>query len=143
MAVLDVSAFSHVTLNVTDIEKSNEFYKNVLGLKELFVTELPNGMGFSSGVLTNAGVSIELLQLTGSDGKPNPVSTSSQCTRLVFSVLNFESAKAALSEEGINVSQEMNFEGIKMVFIQDPDGRTIEITQFPNGKTSVAKMHGH
>jgi catechol 2,3-dioxygenase-like lactoylglutathione lyase family enzyme len=143
MAALELSAFSHVTQFVTDIEQSMDFYKRVLGLKELFIAELPDDMGFWSGVLTNAGVSIELWQLTGAKGKPSPVPTSSQCTRLVFSVLDFETAKFVPAEEGIDVSQEMEFEGTKMVFIQDPYGRTIEIAQFPNGDTSVAKMHGH
>lgn len=143
MGKLELSVLSHVTLNVTDIEKSMAFYEGFLGLERLFCDELPHGMGYCSGLRTQAGVSIELLQLAGPDGHPNTVNTADQCSRLVFSVADFDATKGILAQEGIVEINEMELDGIKMLFIQDPDGRTIEITQFPNNNKTVANMHGY
>ena len=84
---------------------------------------------------------LELLQFLGEGGVPNPVDASVDSVRLAFSVANFDEAKATLVDAGVNVDTVMEFEDIRMVFITDPDGRTVEITQFPNGVLSAAQLH--
>jgi len=136
MAVLKIIDFSHVALNVTDIERSTNFYKNIIGLKGIFEDELPDGIGFSSGFITPAGVTVELIQIMGM-----PIQAKEYTTTLAFSVDSLEQAKASLLMEDIEVKNEMEFSGVKMLFINDPDGHNIEISQFPGGVSCAAKMY--
>lgn len=138
MAALKILDLSHIALNVTDIERSVNFYKDILGLKAIFEDKLPDGIGFSSGFITPAGVTVELIQIAGMD-----IQAKEYTTTLAFSVQSLEEAKAALSSEDIEVKNEMEFSGVKMFFINDPDGHNIEISQFPNGVSCAAKMHQH
>ncbi|MGI9285196.1 MAG: VOC family protein [Pseudomonadales bacterium] len=138
MALLGIKQFSHVALNVREIKRSTAFYQNILGLQVIFETELPDGIGFSSGVVTPMGLTIELIQLTGLVVEvPENIST------LAFSVGNLEEAKTALLSSGVEVKNEMEFDGVRMFFISDPDGHNIEICQFPGGISNAAELHGH
>lgn len=138
MAVLEIKKFSHVALNVSEIKRSTVFYRNILGLEVIFETELPDGIGFSSGFVTPAGLTIELIELTGL-----VVEVPENTTTLAFSVGNLEEAKIALLSSGVEVKNEMEFDGIRMFFVSDPDGHNMEICQFPDGISSAAELHDH
>jgi catechol 2,3-dioxygenase-like lactoylglutathione lyase family enzyme len=136
MASLKILDLSHIALNVTDIERSASFYKNILGLESIFENELPDGIGFNIGFITPAGVTIELIQISGMK-----IQAKEYTTTIAFSVESLDSAKAALSSDSIEIKNEMEFYGVKMFFINDPDGHNIEISQFPDGVSCSAKMH--
>lgn len=136
MGSIKILNLSHIALNVTNMERSTRFYKNILGLKLIFEEELPDGIGFSSGFITPAGVTIELIQISGME-----IEAKEYTSTIAFSVESLDSAKAAISSESIEIKNEMEFSGVKMFFINDPDGHNIEISQFPNGVSCAAKMH--
>lgn len=138
MVSLEIEKLSHIALNVNEIERSTAFYHNILGLEIIFETTLPDGIGFSSGLITPAGVTIELIQIAGL-----VVDVPEHTSTLAFSVENLDEAKTALLSNGVEVKNEMEFSGIKMFFVSDPDGHNIEIAQFPNGFSSAAELHGH
>lgn len=136
MASLKILDLSHIALNVSEIQRSTNFYKNILGLKAIFEDRLPDGIGFSSGFITPSGVTIELIQITGME-----IQAKENTTTIALSVESLDSAKAILLSKDIEVKNEMEFSGVKMFFINDPDGHNIEISQFPNGVSSAAEMH--
>lgn len=140
MSGLSIEKLSHIALNVSDMEKSAAFYREVLGFEQLYTRDLGR-IGYSSGFLTPSGVMVELLQFLDEDGVPKKVDASVDTVRLAFSVTDFDEAKAKLGALGFSVENAMEFEGIHMVFINDPDGRAVEITQFPDGRLSAAQMH--
>jgi catechol 2,3-dioxygenase-like lactoylglutathione lyase family enzyme len=142
MASLDIARFSHVALNVNDLRRSSAFYRDVLGFEQVSETEISDAMGYSAGFLTPAGVVLELLQLNDASGEPSPVDGSADSVRLAFGVVDIGEAKARLAEAGVTVLHEMESEGIKMVFLQDPDGRTLELDDFPDSANSFAERHG-
>lgn len=136
VASLKILDLSHIALNVSEIQRSTNFYKNILGLKAIFEDRLPDGIGFSSGFITPSGVTIELIQITGME-----IQAKENTTTIALSVESLDSAKAILLSKDIEVKNEMEFSGVKMFFINDPDGHNIEISQFPNGVSSAAEMH--
>ncbi len=138
MAKLTLKNLSHIALNVSDIERSSCFYKNVLGLKIIFEINLQNNLGFSTGFITPAGVMIELIQITGME-----VKVQENTSTIAFSVDSLEEAKMALQSIDIEIKNEMEFSGVRMFFISDPDGHNVEIAQFPCGIYSAAEMHEH
>lgn len=136
MASLKILDLSHIALNVSEIQRSTHFYKKILGLKAIFEDRLPDEIGFSSGFITPSGVTIELIQITGMK-----IQAKENTTTIALSVESLDSAKAILLSKEIEVKNEMEFSGVKMFFINDPDGHNIEISQFPNGVSSAAEMH--
>ncbi len=136
MALLDLLDVSHVALNVTDINVSTAFYKNVLGLKCLYEKDLPGEMGFSAGFATASGVMIELIQITGLE-----IDVKDPTSLIAFSVDNIEAAKAACREEGMSVYNELEMMDVKIFFIDDPDGYRIEICELPGGVSRGSQLY--
>ncbi len=139
MSTLAIRKLSHISLNVNNLETSLEFYERVMGFELLFRDELPAGMGQAAGMHIAGAVSIELLQLAGPDGTSNTVDTSQQCTRIVLSVADITAAKSALESSGVSNISEMELDGISMLFFQDPDKRTIELSEFPSHAFSLSE----
>lgn len=119
----------HVGLRVTDRERSVAFYKYVgyevigtvpeTGIGHLTMLKLPD----------DEFVSIELVD----DGRP--VDHGTDVSHLVVKVESLAATVAALSAAGIEpVEAGMDTaDGLRTGFVTDPDGRKIELVQWPEG----------
>ena len=121
----------HVTLLVSDVDRSAEFYLNVLMLTEFETPwgKTPMGRMFSIGT---AGE----LHLAKGDAQGNE---QDKRIHYAFRVKAFDDYLKFLKENGVNYG---NFEGtpevfqtrpdgVRQVYFQDPDGYWIEVNSYP------------
>lgn len=133
-----IEKFSHVVMQVSDLARSVDFYCGLLGLEKLFersFTDPRNGRTQQVvGCLVGGSVVLEL----GADPeRPRKVDGSSSPI-LALSVADIEAAHREILAAGVAplmLPTEMA-PGLFMIFVRDPDGRTIELAQFAGGATS-------
>ncbi|MGH7935140.1 MAG: VOC family protein [Candidatus Binataceae bacterium] len=128
--MIKTRGFSHVAINVTDVDKSKEFYEKVIGLKKIPRPQI-SIPGEWYGVGTNQ------LHIIG--GKRRPEGIDPTGPHMAIEVEDLEATKAELREIGIEfldaVSMRMNLtpESQRMVgqqiWVKDPDGNVVELRQ--------------
>jgi lactoylglutathione lyase len=114
--------FAHNNLNVFDLEKSLEFYKEALGLE---VTRTKNAEdGSFTLVFLGDSTTSHLLELTWLRDMDRPYNLGDNEFHLAFRVDDFEAAYAKHKEMDV-----ICYENKKMglYFIADPDGYWLEI----------------
>ena len=145
-----VNVLDHVSVTVSDMDRSLAFYRDTLGLQEVERHRL-DGEGISKMADKEAvmmdvvrlvapetkGIEIDLqkyLQPAGkvSDAKLGDVGHSHIC----FGVPNLMQAYQDLSEKGVKfVSEPIRFDldwtVVHVVFFEDPDGYVLELMQVP------------
>jgi glyoxylase I family protein len=156
MDVPGLRDFSHVTVRVSDIERSLAFYRDGLGLRVLFdrVLEGPGlealmgargARGRMVGLLVpGAGkVSIELLCFERPPSERPPPGRFTGYGNVALAVGDLDAAHAALTARGLLPLQPpVSVAGVRMFFLADPDGTPIEIIEFPGGSTTSAAFNG-
>jgi glyoxylase I family protein len=132
--MIPVTNFSHVCIGVTDMERSLAWYQEHLGFDVLFDVELG---GPSMETLTGdrgaagrmvggvaAGVVVELLCFSH---EPRTGYTNTS-----FRVEDLDAAHAGAPDP----KEIVDVGGVRMFFVEDPDGTPIEIIEFPGGATT-------
>lgn len=122
----------HVGLRVTDLGRSLAFYSAVGYEVVGSVPETPIGQLSMLELPDDEFVTVELVF----DGKP--VEHGTDVSHLVVQVESMADTLDALAEHGIEPvapGQERD-DGLKTAFIADPDGRRIELVQWPAGHTT-------
>ena len=120
--IMPVKKYLHAAILVSDLEKSEQFYSQVLGLGKV---ELP--LNFP-GILYNIGeFQIHLIQAENviKDQIDHPKWGRNR--HLAFSVDNLETAKQQLIT--YNCSFQMSASGRAALFTKDPDGNIIELNE--------------
>lgn len=122
----------HVTLLVTDVDRSADFYLNILRLTEFETPwgKTPMGRMFSIG---NAGE----LHLARSDVQGNE---KDKQIHYAFRVKEFDEYLKFLEENGVNYGNfqgtpgvfQTRPDGVRQVYFQDPDGYWIEVNSGPS-----------
>jgi glyoxylase I family protein len=152
---LRVAAFSHVTIRVSDLERSIPFYRDVLGLEPVFDVELSGGgldaVTGSSGaagrmvgfLVPGNGVMVELIcfahRAMGRDVARDRLGYGN----LSLGVRDLDAAYETLRRHGVEPDQKpVEVGGVRMFFVADPDGTRIEIIGFPAGAVTSAGFHG-
>jgi lactoylglutathione lyase len=117
----------HTTILVSDLEKSADFYKNILQLTELETPwgVIPWGRFFSIG---------EYQQLHMAKGDTGSIKLN-KVLHMAFSIQNFDAYLRFLTEQGIEYADfagesgkpQIRPDGVKQIYFQDPDGYWIEI----------------
>jgi methylmalonyl-CoA/ethylmalonyl-CoA epimerase len=123
---LMIDGMHQVALTTTDINRSSQFYRETLGLKQLAVID-PPGLAF----FDVNGVRLSLLQ----DAAAEPSSSV-----IYFRVSDIDSAVAVLKEKDVSLEQEpeLVFKDDKgqfgkageeewMAFFRDPDGNLLAL----------------
>lgn len=115
-------ALEHTNLNVTNLEKSIQFYNKALGLNELRRIEAPDG-SFILVFLSDSRKEY-LLELTWLKSHPEKYDLGENETHIAFTVDDMEAAHAMHQQMGC-----ICFENKEMgiYFISDPDGYWFEI----------------
>ena len=114
--------FAHNNLNVYDLQKSLDFYKEALGLTVERTTDASDG-SFTIAFLGDQ-TTPHLLELTWLRDMDRPYELGDNEIHLAFKVDDFDAALAKHKEMGC-----VCFENPEMgiYFIEDPDGYWIEI----------------
>lgn len=135
---LDIRAFSHVALPVSDLDASLAFYRDVLGLEVVLRLDpddedakggIAAGLRIA-GVLVPGGVMLEL-----GEGMPGTLGSSYV---LALNVPDVREAQREIEAAGLKPSMPPTevVPGVTMMFVPDPDGRTIEFVEFASGASS-------
>ena len=114
--------FAHNNLNVFDLEKSLEFYREALGLKEVRRKEAEDG-SFILAFLDD-GVSGHNLELTWMRDRTDPYDLGDNEFHLAFSTPDLDAAHEKHKGMGC-ICYENHKMGI--YFISDPDGYWLEV----------------
>jgi catechol 2,3-dioxygenase-like lactoylglutathione lyase family enzyme len=113
-----ISGVDFVAIPTRDATKAKEFYEDVLGIESSIQWgEMP------AFELEPGDVTIALMQMEafGQEFKPNGAP-------MAFHVDDFDAAKAALEERGVEFQTDVIDSGVcKQIFFADPDGNPVGI----------------
>ena len=133
-----VEQFSHLVMQVADIEKSLEFYRDFLGLEVAF-RKRPEDFPAGAPAIHAVGCRLGsfMLELTNDPRRSRPIETKGGSV-MALSVADIHATHAAILEAGIEPLRPLTevMPGIFMIFVADPDGRTVEFVQFADGAMS-------
>ncbi len=153
---LRVSAFSHVTIRVSDLERSIPFYRDVLGLEQVFdvklagggLDEVTGGSGMAGRMVgflvPGNGVMVELICFANRELRRDDAGNRLGYGNLSLGVDDLDAAYQSLLDLGVKPDQRpVEVGGVRMFFVADPDGTRIEIIDFPgDGVVTSAGFHG-
>ncbi|MEK0445773.1 MAG: hypothetical protein RLZZ399_1094 [Verrucomicrobiota bacterium] len=119
----------HTRYRVEDLEKTIQFYTNVLGLTEVSRHRSPRG---SELVFLKAPESEELIEICKYDAS-GPLVLGADVTHLAFEVDDLESFAAHCTAKGYPLSDgpTRTSSGSLIAFIDAPEGYEIELIQRP------------
>ena len=118
--------FNHLAISVKDVNRSSEFYKNILKLKEIENRAKLEGVRWFS---TEDGKELHLISII------KEPSVLNKAIHIAFTTSNFDAVIKTLNEMNITYSDwpgnlnkiNIRADGIKQIFFQDPDGYWIEV----------------
>jgi catechol 2,3-dioxygenase-like lactoylglutathione lyase family enzyme len=120
-----IAQLNHVALHVEDVEKSCEFYRDVLQLPQI-----PRPAFDFPGAWFALGDEGQQLHLIGERDKP--VNSHSRGTHFALRVDNMaEVLKQFRQQEANFLGPRPRPDGATQIFLQDPDGHWIELCQLP------------
>lgn len=156
MDALALRDFSHITVRVSDLDRALAFYRDGLGLRQLFdvrldgpgldsVTGTTGARGRMVGLLVpGAGkVSIELIHFEHPALERPPSGRFTGWGNVSLSVADIEQAHAECVARGLApLSPPVEVGGVRMFFLTDPDGARIELIEFEGGHGTSAAWNG-
>jgi catechol 2,3-dioxygenase-like lactoylglutathione lyase family enzyme len=119
MPGLQVTQLDHVSVIITDVERSRRFYRDVLGLKEI---AKPRTFDFVVLWFDLGNQHIHLLL------KDRPDSTSPR--HFALRVADIKAARAHFQERGIRPEETTPIPGADRFFVYDPDNNRVEVIQW-------------
>ena len=129
---LKVQSFDHVTLIVSDLAATRDFYVNVLGMQE---SPRPD-FDFKGAWFQVGDVQIHAIVTSETAGQPGwgdrGVVRPNRGHHFAFQVADVESAAVQVSKLGIEIATELKQrpDGAKQLFVYDPDKHVIELFSF-------------
>ena len=109
---------NHVVTVVKDAKRSLEFYRDFLGIKQI-QSQVDNPE--ITWLQLPSGVMLHLIEVEDAPVRPQNIHHA-------FEVDDFEAAKTALEEKGIDIeSSGVRHDGQRYLFIRDPDGTRVEL----------------
>jgi catechol 2,3-dioxygenase-like lactoylglutathione lyase family enzyme len=120
MSGLTVTHIDHVSVIITNLERSRRFYRDVLGLTEIAKPRSFNfvALWFDLG----GGHTLHLLQKP----EPDTVSPRHFCLR----VTDARAARDHFLRHGIPIAETTLIPGCDRFFVSDPDGNRVEVLQW-------------
>jgi len=120
MPIPEITAIDHVSVLITDIERSRQFYTGILGLKEIAKPRT-----FQFKVIwydLGGGQTLHLLL--------KPMADNISPRHFALKIRSVEEARSYFRSKGIPFEETTLIPGCDRFFIQDPDGNRIEIIQW-------------
>ncbi|MBI3463577.1 MAG: VOC family protein [Planctomycetes bacterium] len=118
MAV-SLTGIHHVSIVVSDMERSRKFYTHVLGLREI---PRPKTFDFFVVWYDLGGQHIHLI--------PRDKAEAASPRHFALHVSDSRTARNRFQELGVSVRETTSIPGCDRFFVQDPDGNLIEIMQW-------------
>ena len=123
---LPLGGLHHLSRQVSDVERSRAFYRDVLGFAEIQRPDLK----FNGAWLENYGIQVHLIG--DQDFNPEDKEISSRANHTAFHSADLDRTEQLLREHGVQVRVNIQSgTGNKQLFFHDPDGHTIEIATYP------------
>jgi glyoxylase I family protein len=119
MASLDLTQIDHVSVVITDLERSRRFYRDILGLTEI---AKPKTFSFSVMWFDLGNQQLHLL-LKGQADSISP-------RHFALRVKDAKSARAYFRERGVSTEETTPIPRCDRFFIADPDSNRVEIIQW-------------
>jgi catechol 2,3-dioxygenase-like lactoylglutathione lyase family enzyme len=152
--VLDDVSFCHLVVGVTDMDRALAFYRDVLGMDVVFET-LISGEPFDAvlhakrkqegrvvgGLL--GGLMIELLSLGAKPATDKPARRGiTGIQNVSLSVIDLDDTHRRIRNAGYPPEQDpFEIGGVRMFFVNDPDGTPVEFIELPGGVRTTYEMH--
>ncbi len=111
----------HVAVQVSDLEKAEQFYTEIIGLKKIERNLTFPGTWYEIGDFQ--------LHLIVSEWATNPVREDKwgRHPHLTFAIYELDAIKQALIEQAVPF--QMSSSGRAALFVKDPDGNVVELLQ--------------
>lgn len=141
-----ITSMNHVSFTVADLEKSVQFYGDVLGLECISLAERDEE--FSSAVTGIPGAamkiaymkapncSVELIRYTSGEGTPLVTATNQPgCTHVCFNIAEYDAWMERMKSCGVRMSGELCLvpagpnKGKRVCYMLDPDGNHLEFIE--------------
>jgi catechol 2,3-dioxygenase-like lactoylglutathione lyase family enzyme len=116
---LQIAQIDHVSVIITDVDKSRHFYRDLLGLKEI---PKPRTFDFVAIWFDLGNMHVHLLQKEKAD--------TISPRHFALRVANAQAARAHFRAHGVAINETTLIPGADRFFIHDPDGNRIEIIQW-------------
>ncbi|AJM93188.1 MULTISPECIES: VOC family protein [Nitrosopumilus] len=125
---LKATSMDHVNMNVRNLAKTVEFYKNLFGFEVRKEDNSPNKLDAPSKIIGNDSIKICLYE------DPH-VTPAGGIAHFGFHVENFEDIMQKCKELGVEVLYDgpIDFEKSRSVYIKDPTGYDIELSEVVGG----------
>jgi catechol 2,3-dioxygenase-like lactoylglutathione lyase family enzyme len=124
---LGVLKHNHVALQVKDFEASRKFYADVLGLQPVPVPD--NLKAIRAWFKIGADQQIHLLA-----GRTAPVVNDRNGSHFAVFVESIDKAEAFLKARNLPYHLQTRFDGVKQIYIPDPDGYLVELNEWSEPK---------
>jgi lactoylglutathione lyase len=124
----------HTCLNVSDLDRSIEFYTRFMGLKFVSRREVKQNNAEIAFLQDEGGAAIEL---THWRDKKDLVE-GDKFDHIAFAVRDVSATVGELKSNGVTIAMEpfsLSGSSSKIAFIKDPDGNWLELIQHPAGSS--------
>ena len=127
MGNLKAVSMDHVNMKVKNLEQSVEFYKNLFGF-EIRQEENPNKTGVPSKIIGNDSIKLCMYEVPD-------MSPEGGIAHFGFNIENFGEIISRCNELGVKIlyGGPIDWEKSKSVYIADPSGYEVELSQVPGG----------
>ena len=122
---MDVQQLGHVVLKVRDIDRSERFYTEVLGLRVAARMDAPPMTFFSLG--NHHDFAITAVGSDAPDSAPNSPGLFHVAFKVGESTDDLREAKAHLEARGVEIAMTADHTVTESIYFDDPDGNTIEV----------------
>jgi catechol 2,3-dioxygenase-like lactoylglutathione lyase family enzyme len=130
--------FSHVGITAADINASIDFYTKVLGFRLLIDART---VGSGRALLAVDDLALELFDGPAGPEVQVPEETTFGHPKFALTVADLDDAKAALAERGVQFWGDIIVTEVsRILWIRDPDGVPIQLTEFARGYTHVRQL---
>jgi catechol 2,3-dioxygenase-like lactoylglutathione lyase family enzyme len=119
---MKITSYLHTAILVSDLEKAEHFYSDILGLSQVERSLNFEGIWYQIG-----DYQIHLIVDSNFENNRHNFEKIGRNPHLALAVDDLELAKKSLESAGFAVS--LSASGRKALFTQDPDGNIIEIQQ--------------
>lgn len=129
---LALTSLNHISLVCSSVEKSIEFYKNILGFVPV---RRPGSFNFNGAWLFSYGIGIHLLQSEDPEEMPKKTEINPKDNHISFQCESIDAVEKKLTEMGIKYVRKLVEEGgiyVDQLFFHDPDGFMVEICNCDN-----------
>jgi lactoylglutathione lyase len=123
-----ITGVAHAALYVSDVTQARMFYKDLLGYEEPFDLKNPDGSLSLTFIKINDRQYVEIF--------PEREKGSDRLNHISIETTDAEAMRAYLASKGVAVPEKVNRNriGNASFNVKDPDGHTVEITQYlPDG----------